>query len=235
MKVNIGPYRNWIGPYQIADKVFFWLDKHKYDDKYDNRWDGKLRDKLGEWLASTWLNSLCQWIDSKKKRKIIVRIDEYDTWSMDHTLSLIIHPMLLQLKETLHGSPFVDDEDVPEHLRSTAAPELTQEQKDCGHTDELFFDRWKWVLDEMIWAFSQVLDDDAESQFHTGKIDYEWKKVDIKGNHLPDEYKGDDVLYESIRGPNDTHVFDKEGWEKWNERKKNGFRLFGKYYQGLWD
>jgi len=38
-----------------------------------------------------------------------------------------------------------------------------------------------------------------------------------------------------VKGPNDTHAFDKEGWEAWNARKTNGFRLFGKYYEGLWD
>ena len=41
---------------------------------------------------------------------------------MDHTLAMIIVPMLKQLKETKHGAPFVDDEDVPEELKSTSAP-----------------------------------------------------------------------------------------------------------------
>ena len=55
------------------------------------------------------------------ERKIVIHIDDYDTWSMDHTLAPIIAPMLKQLKATKHGAPFVDDEDVPEHLRSTNA------------------------------------------------------------------------------------------------------------------
>ena len=33
MKVYIGPYTKWFGPYQIADAVFFWLDK--YPDQED--------------------------------------------------------------------------------------------------------------------------------------------------------------------------------------------------------
>ncbi len=41
---------------------------------------------------------------------------------MDYTLSHIVVPMLKQLKETKHGAPFVDDEDVPEELKSTSAP-----------------------------------------------------------------------------------------------------------------
>ena len=34
--------------------------------------------------------------------------------------------------------------------------------------------------------------------------------------------------------PNDTRAWDKEGHTKEAERIQNGFRLFGKYYQGLW-
>jgi hypothetical protein len=51
-----------------------------------------------------------------------VKIDRWDTWSMDSTLAQIVLPMLRQLQDTKHGAPFVDDDDVPEHLRSTAAP-----------------------------------------------------------------------------------------------------------------
>jgi hypothetical protein len=159
------------------------------------------------------------------ERKVTIKIDPYDTWSMDHTLALIIHPMLIQLKKTKHGASFVSDEDVPEELRSTSAPELTEEEKNCGHTDTLFFDRWDWVLNEMIWAFAQLLDDSADDQFHTGKSDIQWKEIEV----------GAEKMYEMVRGPEDTHVFDQVSWEKWSERKKNGFRLFGKYYEGLWD
>lgn len=155
------------------------------------------------------------------ERKVSVKIDPWDTWSMDHTLSLIIHPLLIQLKNTTHGSPNVDDEDVPEELRSTSAPPKEKE----WDTDENHHKRWEWALDEMIWAFAQKIDDDAERQFSTGKIDIKFEKVNIDGEDL----------YEMVKGPDDTYVFDREGWEKWNERKRNGFRLFGKYFESLWD
>ena len=156
------------------------------------------------------------------ERKISVKIESFDTWSMDHSLALIIHPMLLQLKKTKHGSPSVDDEDVPEEIRSTSAPAKEYEYD----TDEFHHDRWEWVLDEMIWAFAQKLDNDADNQFHSGVLDIECKQVSLKDGT---------TTYEMVKGPNDTHVFDKEGWEAWNARKTNGFRLFGKYYEGLWD
>jgi hypothetical protein len=199
MKVYIGPYLTYYGPYQIVDKIFFWIDRKGIfpdDDPRWERWDYKLADRIAEWLADTWVSDFANWIYSKRKRKIRIRIDNYDTWSMDHTLSMLIHPMLLQLKKSKHGSGHVDDEDVPEELRSTSAPELTDEQKNYGHTDDNFHKRWDWVLDEMIFAH--------DAQFN------DWE----------DEYF-------------DRKDFD--GMRVIEKRIQNGFRLFGKYYTGLWD
>jgi hypothetical protein len=199
MKVYIGPYLNYYGPYQIVDMIFFWIDRKGIfpdDDPRHERWDYKLAEKLGDWLADTWVSDFCNWLYNKRTRKIRIHIDPYDTWSMDHTLSYIIHPMLEQLKESKHGSGHVDDEDVPEHLRSTAAPELTENEKDWGYTDALWHSRWEWVLDEMIFAH--------ESQFNDWEDEYFDKK-------------------------------DYEGMKEIEKRIHNGFRLFGKYYQGLWD
>jgi len=148
---------------------------------------------------------------AKKERKISVKIDPWDTWNMDHTLALIIHPMLLQLKKTKHGSPYTDDEDIPADLN------LDQEKH--------FAERWEWVLDEMIWAFSQIIDDDAESQFHSGNHDMIWEDEEFEGIKIK----------KLSKGPKDTYKFDKEGWEKWHERKRNGLKLFGKYFENLWD
>ena len=103
MKVSIGPYVNWVGPYQIANKIPFLSEETK--------------EKIGCWLSETWVNDFCNWFYNKIERKIKVRIDPYDTWSMDGTLALIILPMLKQLKATKHGSPESDLEDVPEHMR----------------------------------------------------------------------------------------------------------------------
>jgi hypothetical protein len=106
-------------------------------------------------------------IISRRKRKINVRIDPYDTWNMDNTLAHIILPMLKKLKETKHGAPLVDDEDVPENLRSTSAPP----KKNEWDTDDNHFARWDYVLDEMIYTFECGVDDDWEDQFHSGKYD----------------------------------------------------------------
>lgn len=223
MKVHIGPYTNWIGPYQIADKIFFWV-KNRFipdDDPRSQRWDYKAHDKFGDWLADIdWLTSFCNWVDSKKKRKVKIHLDHYDTWSMDHTLSLIIHPMLIQMKETKHGSPFVDDEDVPEHLRSTAAPPLTEEEKNYGGVDSLHEARWNWILDEMIWAFYNEANDDPDAPEsptrYTRKI-----MGDMEFDDSPENHQSWEKYLEENR--------------KYEERKQKAFLLFGKYYRCLWD
>ena len=219
MKVNIGPYVGWFGPYQLAEKILFWKDKHRVNETnpLEEHPDHLAIYKLGDRLADIgWLNSFLNWVYSKQKRKVSVRIDRYDAWSADHTLAMIIHPLLIELKDQKGGSPHVDDEDVPEHLRSYSAPELTEEEKNSGHTDENWHKRWDWVLDEMIWAFEQHANEDWEDQYHSGNHDLSVEDGVLK------------------IGPNDTHKVDREGIKKHRERMSNGRRLFAKYYEGLW-
>jgi hypothetical protein len=122
--------------------------------------------------------------------------------------------MLQQLQATKHGAPMVDDEDVPEELRSTSAP-ATENEWD---TDDNHFLRWDWVLAEMIWAFEQKVSDDDESEFfdhsECGNV-----KDFVKD---PNSYLGKSQV-------------DWAGLTRHQERKQNGFRLFGKYFQSLWD
>jgi hypothetical protein len=245
MKVRIGPYKDWFGPYQLAQTIMFWVPKET--DEYGHKHTAKRVHNFGEWLAhgsvrpdlevgemdvfgdddrpETWIYKLLKWIDKKKKRKIHVHIDRWDTWNMETTLGYIIRPMLKQLIENKHGAPWVDDEDVPEYLRSTAARELTQEEKDTGHTDDNHFKRWDWVMNEMIFAFESLdggENEDWENQFTTGEYDYRTKKTS-------------DDIYQLVQGPNHTAVTDWDARKAYAERVQNGFRLFGKYYQNLWD
>jgi hypothetical protein len=157
-----------------------------------------------------------------------IKIDRYDTWSMDSTLAPIILPMLKQLKEKKHGAPFVDDEDVPEHLRSTAAPPKENEYD----TDANHFARWDWAMDEMIFAFECKVDNSWEDAFREGEHDLLWIPVDKEGNEVP---KGEHKYYQMTHGPKDTYKCDYEGMKVVQKRIDNGFRLFGKYYQALWD
>jgi len=107
------------------------------------------------------------WLD-KRVQKVKVRIDPWDTWSMDNTLALIILPMLKQLKETKHSYPH----------------ELSEEE-------------WDNILDEMIWAFEQKCKDCWISEY-----DYKWDNEDA-------------IAHQG--------------------RMTDGFKLFGRFYENLWD
>jgi hypothetical protein len=75
------------------------------------------------------------------EQKISVKINKWDTWNMDVTLAHIIHPMLVQLKET----------------KNTHPPKLTEQE-------------WDSILDDMIFAFeSKTID--WESEFTSGEWD----------------------------------------------------------------
>lgn len=233
MRVYIGPYKNWFGPYQLAQALCFWVKPVK--DEYGMPSDPDWVHDFGEWLAygeiepepetgeirslsrerrKTWLHSLLLWIDRFKERKIQVSIDRWDTWSMDHTLAHIILPMLQQLKEAKHGSPFVDDEDVPENIRSSSAPPKESE----WDLDEHHHARWEWVLDEMIFSFQSKLDDNWQDQFYHERGEFGFKRLEGGMSELVST--GFEV--------------DREGLELYQKRITNGFRLFGKYYEGLW-
>ena len=227
----MGPYKDWIGPYQIAQKLCFWVKKEK--DEYGIPRYPEWVHKFGTWLGGgedkdSWLTNLCLWVESKRKRNIKIKIDRWDTWGMDNTLAYIILPMLKQLQATKHGAPFVDDEDVPEELRSTnAEPKENEWDTDSNH-----FLRWDWVMNEMIFAFECELDESWQDEFRSGEHDTIWIPVDKDGNEVPKE---DAKLFQMSDGPNDTYKCDYEGMKVVQNRIDNGFRLFGRYYQGLWD
>ena len=141
-------------------------------------------------------NWLYNWFGYSPKQRTSIKIHKYDTWSMDHTLAPIILPMLVQLRATKHGAPMVDMKDVPKELRATKK-QLDAYGKN-GDSDPKFFERWDWIMDEMIWAFEQKCRDDWME-------DYDYNKW----NH--------------------------EGAKAHQDRMSNGFRLFGTYFENLWD
>ena len=120
----------------------------------------------------------------RKNRATRVEIEPHDTWSMDCTLAMIIHPMLVQLKATQHGHP----------------SNLTEQE-------------WDQILDEMIWAFEQKCRDHWEDDYY-GDYDEDQKNGPMVGSFK---------------------WIDHEGLKTHQERMSNGFRLFGKYYESLWD
>ena len=145
-----------------------------------------------------------------KERKISVKLDRWDSWNADHTIAVIAAPLLIQLKENKQGAPLVDDEDVPEELKSTsAAPKENEWDTDSNH-----FKRWDWVIDEMIFAMQEIaqyrpLEDqfyDSSQMDETADFTTQLKQMKI----------------------------DIEGLNAYYDRVANGCRLFGKYFERLW-
>ena len=201
----------YIGPYSHR-----WISTiyTKYmDKKYDYNWNDNnnifehFLDKLEYGLQSVYNATINKILDKRANQKIKVRIDNYDIWSMDDTLAHIVSPMLKLLQEKKHGSAYVDDADVPESLQHKEA----LEDQDHPDHDDLIRKRWDYVIGEMVWSFEQKTRNHWEGDYYefepgaTGFFDLKYKKND------------------------------REGLKAHQARMSNGFRLFGKYYEALWD
>lgn len=203
MKVKIGPYRyRWISEIHTRYmKKKYGFDYPKTQTRFET-----LLEKVEDCLQWVYNHSINLILDNRAERKVSIRIDNWDVWSMDHTLSLIILPMLKKLKGSKQGSPFVDDEDVPEHLKKANAKPI----EDPYELDEHFHARWDYVLDEMIFAFEMNCKSDWEMDFYGPFIK--------EGN-----------------GPRGHFEWvDDEGLKECRKRIENGNRLFGKYFSSLW-
>ena len=228
MKINIGPYTSDLIPVYRWEKSYeYWRRPDTYylpEEEYT--WYDKLvlgfLDKLDDLVRpiNRWSNS--------RGRKIKVHIDNYDVWSADHTLAMIIHPVLVKLKEQKHGSPQVDDKDVPEDLQYLQAPKTEDEHwsvnDDCHK-------KWEWVLDEMIWTFGQHGLEDDSDQFHHNS-----DQLQMIFKDAPDMKGCEELKFNYQKDPSKPKYWrDDEGLKKHAERKANGRRLFAKYYEALWD
>lgn len=193
MRVYIGPYYSWVRPTNwLYNLLAFFYPKEKHEwlrNRIVGNWDDE-----GLWPGMAALRRFENWADNLTPRKVKVKIHGYDVWNMNDTLALIVLPMLQLLKKEKHGSPWTDYEDAPEHLRGVTTREFPEEPG-----DPFFHERWDWILNEMIWAFAQIVKDD-DSEFRPKNAPY-----------------------------------DREGRMAYHERIQNGCRLFGKYYQNLWD
>jgi hypothetical protein len=133
---------------------------------------------------------------------------------MDHTLALIILPMLKKLNAQKHGYGFVDNKDVPKELRSTARGARTgiANPHDWDNYAEA---RFSWMMGELIWTFEQLADDnDGEDPFY----DHTESLLEKDFNKSMQKLKVDRV-----------------GLDEHRKRIDNGLRLFGKYFRTLWD
>ena len=128
--------------------------------------------KIGPYPDYKWYhNYLFELFGYSPKQTVNVKLDKWDTWSMDHTLAKIVLPMLYQL--------------------------------------------------------AKLAEEDWQDQFFSGESDL--YNVPVLSS------QGKVIAFEVKHGPNDTLKIDYDGLREYQERITNGFRLFGQYYEGLWD
>lgn len=148
--------------------------------------------------------------DNLFPRKISVKIIDDDVWNADHTLALVILPVLQKIKETNNGFCQVDKDDLPD-----------------GFDLEDGEAAWNELLDQMIWSFEEILEPTDDQFFHNmDNQRYEFEP--IEGSNC--SRMKSVVINESKPAPH----FDKEGYRAHQERIQHGLTLFGKYYRGLW-
>lgn len=166
------------------------------------------------------------------RRKVNVKIDNFDTWNADKTLAYIIYPMLIQLRDTKQGVPgvLVDDVGGEDYADQDSFDFYKESHKEAW---EVGAERWDEILDKMIWSFQQIVDGDYDSKYHHGKADYEFVESD---KTYPNPITGKlEATYQMVdKNPND-HWYDHVGHRLHEERIQEGLELFGKYFRNLWD
>lgn len=94
----------------------------------------------------------------RKNKANNVTIDNFDVWSLDHTLSTIIHPALIRLKETKHGYPELWEDGMCYHHNYTR--QLHFDFIDEEVETEYLIKKWNDILDKMIYSFGSIIDED---------------------------------------------------------------------------
>ena len=80
----------------------------------------------------------------KLTRDVTVEIHDYDTWSADHTLALIIAPLLRHYRDKAGGAGSIG---------STSPADFP----DIGDPDDTHDpERWRKLLDELVWTFDEL-------------------------------------------------------------------------------
>lgn len=199
MKVYIGNYVNNISIYSIEHILEFFCILER-----DREWIVKK-------LEGTKLDKFLEWVNTKQQRKISIKTHKYDHWNAYETIAMIALPILKNLRLHKQGSPYISDDDVPERLKSINAPLSNTED----YVDSLFFERYDWVLGEVIWALEQITID-YESQY--------WIERPII------EYSDSNQVEWLCKG-----LFDEIGYKQHQKRIDNGLLLMGKYFQTFWD
>ena len=154
-----------------------------------------------------------QFNEEKSDNVCEVEVTRKDCWSLDYTLAQVIHPALVTFASGIQSTAYVENEDVPDELKTAEAEE----------DYDLLDKKWNYVLQEMIWGFGQIKNDLVDEP-----LTYEY-------SHEPVTKENEDgtitMVDHGLKHVPENVVPHKEYYE----RLTNSTRLFGKYYRNLWN
>ena len=107
----------------------------------------------------------------RKNRAEHVHIDNFDVWNLDHTLSCIIHPALIRLRETKQGYPqLIEDGMVTPHYWDR---QLHFDFIDEKVEEKYLLNKWNDIMDKMIYSFGVIKNDGLFEKYD----EEEWNRI----------------------------------------------------------
>ena len=160
----------------------------------------------------------CNWDDNQSHEDYVLEAIESGLQRVYNVLNWIWFDRRTQ-KAKVHIDPW-DTWSMDQTLAHVIHPMLVQlKATNHGYPSALSEQEWDHIMDEMIWAFEQKLRDDWEGDY------YEYREIGPEeSKDSPESFFGVELVWE-----------DREGQIAHQERMTNGFKLFGKWYENLWD
>jgi len=165
------------------------------------------------------------------RKKVDIHIDKYDSWNAAHTMAYVILPILLQLRNTSSSIPaeFADIKNEDYSGQYT----FDFYKADHSAAFDKCIENWNKTLDKMIWSFQQLVVDEYEQLYHHGQPKFSWKDTN-QTTYNPITKKHEET-YEMVDDNPGEHWYDVAGHKLHEQKMKEGFELFGKYFTHLWD
>lgn len=224
MKYIVRRPLSWFGPYQLLEPLEKALIKFGMSE--DSAW--KIIESVGSKIPKRPFEAVYKFRKNLPWNKDIIKIDPWDTWSMDNTLAPIIVKLLKQLKETKHGIPadfvYVGGEEYVPQLCFDFYSKDTRTLFDT-HAEM----RWNEVLDKMIWSFEELVTRESDSSYDEPY----WE--DMTDEEIQKDLNDPNSIYNILNVNSSKKKINHQKMEEYYQKLQEGFTLFGKYYTNLWD
>lgn len=93
---------------------------------------------------------------SKKDRKVKIKIDNYDLWSLDHTLAMVIYPAVKLIAKHKVGTPMSMFSDRCHELMQMGTQPTAALKREYTKLNKAGHKKWQDTLNEIVWTFHQL-------------------------------------------------------------------------------